>query len=126
MKPVLEHYEQQIGVKSERIFVDKGYQGHDYEPKGRVFKSGQRRGVHGTIKKELRRRSVVEPIIGHLESDHHLGRNYLKGQQGDKINALLSGAGYNFRLLLKWLRFYFAWIMMNAYNDMSKNQRQPV
>lgn len=115
LKPVLDDYEQQIGLKPERVYVDKGYQGHKFEPRNRVFKSGQRRGVVGTIKKELRRRSVVEPIIGHLKSDHHLGRNYLKGVQGDKLNALLSGAGYNFRLLLKWFRLLFAQILeLNA------------
>jgi len=47
--------------------VDKGYRGDD-QPKNRVFKSGQRRSVHVTIKKELRRRSVIEPIMGHLKS----------------------------------------------------------
>lgn len=108
LKPVLDQYEQQIGIKPERVYVDKGYRGHGFEPKNRVFKSGQKRGVTGTIKQELRRRSVVEPIIGHLKADHHLGRNYLKGTQGDKLNALLSGAGYNFRLLLKWFRLLFA------------------
>jgi IS5 family transposase len=108
LKPVLDQYEQQIGIKPERMYVDKGYRGHGFEPKNRVFKSGQKRGVTGTIKKELRRRSVVEPIIGHLKADHHLGRSYLKGTQGDKLNALLSGAGYNFRLLLKWFRLLFA------------------
>jgi len=112
LKPVLESYEQQVGTTPERVYVDKGYQGHHFEPKNRVFKSGQKRGVHGVIKKELRRRSVVEPIIGHLKADHHLGRNYLKGQQGDKVNALLSGAGYNFKLLLKWFKLYFAQIIL--------------
>jgi hypothetical protein len=34
-----------------RIYVDKGYQGHSHEPKNPMFKSGQKRGVHGTIKK---------------------------------------------------------------------------
>lgn len=108
LKPVLDQYEQQVGLKPERIYVDKGYQGHRFEPRNRVFKSGQKRGVTGAIKKELRRRSLVEPIIGHLKADHHLGRNYLKGVQGDKLNVLLSGAGYNFRLLLKWFRLLFA------------------
>ena len=51
--------------------------------KYRVFKSGQKRGVKGTINKELKRRSVVEPITGHLKSDHALGRNFLKGIDGD-------------------------------------------
>lgn len=92
------------GVTPERIYVDRGYRGHDVPRKHRVFRSGQKRGVHGSIKRELRRRAVVEPIIGHLKSDGHLGRNYLKGELGDQQNALLTAAGYNFRLLLKWLR----------------------
>lgn len=73
----------------------------------RVFRSGQKRGVYGAIMKELRRRSVVEPVIGHLKSDGHLGGNYLKGELGDKQNALFTAAGYNFRLLLTWFRRLF-------------------
>ena len=95
------------GITPERIYVDRGYQGHSHTPANRVFRSGQKRGVTGTIKQELRRRSLVEPIIGHLKSDGHLGRNYLKGELGDKQNALLTAAGYNFRLLLKWFRRLF-------------------
>ena len=68
-----------------------------------MFISGQKRGVHGAIKRELRRRSAIEPVIGHLKSDGHLGRNYLKGPEGDRINAVLAAAGYNFSLLLRWL-----------------------
>jgi transposase, IS5 family len=33
-----------------------------------------------------------------------MDRNYLAGPQGDAINAVLAAAGYNFRLLLNWLR----------------------
>ena len=40
-----------------------------------------------------------------------LGRNYLKGRDGDKTNAILAGAGYNYRLVLTWLGHLFAWIM---------------
>ncbi len=107
LKPVLESYEKMTGIKPERVYVDRGYKGHDYQPKNCVYKSGQKRGVVGVIKRELRKRPLVEPIIGHLKTDHHLGRNYLQGKAGDKINAILSGVGYNFRLLLKWLRFLF-------------------
>jgi len=31
-------------------------------------------------------------------------RNYLAGAEGDAISAILVAAGYNFRLLLTWLR----------------------
>ncbi len=33
-----------------------------------------------------------------------MGRNYLAHSQGDAVNAILAAAGYNFSLLLKWLR----------------------
>jgi len=82
--------------------------------------------VHGTIKKELRRRSVIEPIIGHLKSDHQLGRNHLKGQHGDKINAILSGASYNFRLLLKWFRDFLAQILLRVYAEPKINMATTV
>jgi len=123
LKQVVESTQAITGVEAQRIYVDRGYRGHDYEKAHRVFRSGQKRGVVNTIKKELRRRSVVEPVIGHLKSDGHLGRNYLKGRLGDQHNAVLSGVGYNFRLLLKWLRKHFcvaylcrAWIeKLHAY-----------
>jgi hypothetical protein len=51
----------------ERAYVDKGYRGHDAQNPRRVFVSGQKRGVFGVIKRELRRRSAIEPIIGHLK-----------------------------------------------------------
>ena len=95
------------GIEPERIYVDRGYRGHDYPNKHRVYRSGQKRGVFGVIKKELRRRSVIEPVIGHLKSDGRLGRNYLKGTLGDQQNSLLTAVGHNFRLLLKWLRKHF-------------------
>ena len=53
----------------------------------------------------LRRRAAIEPTIGHLKSGNRMNRNYLTGREGDKINAVLSAAGYNFRKLLRWLLF---------------------
>ena len=69
-----------------------------------MFISGQRRGVHGQIKRELRRRSAIEATIGHMKTDGHLGRNFLKGRHGDQANAVLTAVGYNLRLILNWLR----------------------
>jgi transposase, IS5 family len=39
-----------------------------------------------------------------MKTDGHLGRNYLKGRHGDHANAVLSAVGYNFRLILNWLK----------------------
>jgi hypothetical protein len=47
---------------------------------------------------------AVEPIIGHMKAEHRMGRNYLKGRDGDRINAVLAAAGYNFSLLLRCLQ----------------------
>jgi IS5 family transposase len=102
----------QIGVNLQRLIADAGYRGHN-APKGQglsVFTSGQKRGVTEKIKRELRRRSAVEPVIGHLKSDHRMDRNHLKGRAGDAANALLAAIGYNFRLLINWIRLLWAFI----------------
>ena len=99
------------GRQIERVYVDKGYRGHDVPNPRRVFISGQKRGVFGLIKRELRRRSAIEPIIGHLKAEGHLGRCYLKGHRGDAANAILSAVGFNLRLVLKWLRIFLSQIL---------------
>ena len=103
---VIPDMEALIGNTIKRAFTDKGYRGHNAPPdyKFRVFIAGQKRRVTPKIKREMRRRSAVEPVIGHLKSEHRMGRNYLWYRQGDAINAVLAAAGYNFRLLLRWLK----------------------
>ena len=104
LKDVIEETEALTGREIERAYVRQRLPGHDAPNPWRVFKSGQKRGVHGQIKKELRRRSAIEPVIGHCKTDGHLGRNFLKGRLGDHINAVMSAVGYNLRLILKCLR----------------------
>ena len=72
-------------------------------PIRRVFISGQKRGVFGVIKHELRRRCAIE-AVGHMKTDGHLGRCHLKGCQGDAANVILTAVGHNLRLILAWLR----------------------
>jgi IS5 family transposase len=60
------------------------------------------------IKRQMRRRSAIEPVIGHLKQDHRMGRNHLAHTQGDAVNAVLAAIGYNFRRILAWLRFLLA------------------
>jgi Transposase DDE domain len=66
--------------------------------------SGQVRRVTKPIRREMRRRAAIEPVIGHLKEDHRMRRNYLTGRHGDRINAVLAAAGYNFSLLLRWFK----------------------
>jgi len=101
--PVIADLERLTGVETRRIHVDKGYRGHNHPHKFRVWISGQVRRVTATIRREMKRRAAVEPTIGHLKAEHRMGRNYLKGRAGDRVNAVLAAAGYNFGLLLRWL-----------------------
>jgi len=106
LETVIADMEQTIGNELSRILADAGYRGHNAPEshKFRVFTAGQKRRVTPAIKRQMRRRSAVEPVIGHLKNDHRMDRNYLAGKQGDAVNALLAAIGYNFSLLLKWLR----------------------
>jgi transposase, IS5 family len=101
--PVITELEKLTGVETRRIHVDKGYRGHNHKEKFRVWISGQARRVTKSIRREMKRRAAVEPVIGHTKAEHRMGRNYLKGRDDDRINAVLAAAGYNFTLLLRWL-----------------------
>lgn len=81
--------------------MDKGYKGHKCE-RTRVYMSGQKLGISQKIKREIKRRSVIEPIIGHA-NDGHLGYHWLKDKKGDQLNALFSAIGFNLRQLLSYL-----------------------
>jgi transposase, IS5 family len=107
---VIPEMEKQIGATIERVVADRGYRGHNAPPEHRfkVYVSGQKRRVTERIKRELKRRSAVEPVIGHLKADHRLGRNHLAHAAGDAINVVLAAAGYNFRRLLAWLMLLWA------------------
>jgi transposase, IS5 family len=103
---IIPDIEKTIGNRLERILADAGYRGHNapLPHRFKVFTSGQKRRMTPAIKREMKRRAAVEPVIGHIKNEHRMGRNYLTGTQGDAINAILAAAGYNFRLLLNWLR----------------------
>ena len=103
---VIPAIEQLVGHTIERLHADAGYRGHNAPPDYRfkVYTSKQKRRVTPQIKREMKRRSAVEPVIGHLKEEHRMGRNYLWYRRGDAANAVLAGIGYNFRRLIQWLR----------------------
>ena len=113
LKTVIPEMEALIGNIIERLLGDKGYRGHNAPPeyKFRVFTSGQKRRVTPKIKRELRRRSAIEPVVGHRKSEHRMGRNYLWHRQGDAANAVLAAVGYNFRRLIRWISLLLCQIL---------------
>jgi IS5 family transposase len=71
----------------------------------------------------MKRRAAIEPLIGHIKNDGRLGRNWLKGAQGDRMNAILSGCGYNMRKLLRWLLFFLFLVMSEVYQAGQTGER---
>ena len=97
----LEQTEILSGVAPKRCYVDRGYQGAAI-PDVQILRSGQKRGVNTrTLKRELKRRSAIEAVIGHMKTDGRMDRCRLKGRLGDAMNAVLAAAGHNIRLLLR-------------------------
>jgi IS5 family transposase len=84
--------------------VDRGYRGHDYKGSAviRIARSSNA-GLSQSERKRKRRRSSIEPVIGHLKADHRLDRCFLHGRVGDKLNLIGSAAGFNIRKLLRLL-----------------------
>jgi IS5 family transposase len=109
LKAALESSERITGVEIESAFVDKGFKGHGVETDPlrnhtKIFISGQRKGITKSLKTQLKRRSAIEPMIGHMKQEGKLGLCRLKGIIGNQINALMTGVGHNLRLILNHIR----------------------
>ena len=118
LKDALDQAEQLTGWRPGNAYCDRGYKG---EPKI-IAKTA----IHlaGKKKKSMKprewawfkRRSAIEPIIGHTKSDHRMDRNYLKGEEGDRINAILAGCGFNIR---KLLRAILLWLFKERFRQVT-------
>ncbi len=74
-------------------------------------------------RKKHRARAAIEPIQGHLKSDLRMAQNYLWGENGVQINALMAACAWNlkkmmeklkeqlFIILSKWFRtnLFYSW-----------------
>ena len=107
------------------VIVDRGYQGVVLDGV-QILRSGQRRGVTRGLKAMIKRRSAIEPTIGHMKTDGRLDRNPLKGALGDALHAVLCGAGHNIRLLMKRLRLLWPEIMDWIRAEWARNMGGPL
>ena len=96
--------------RPKRALVDKGYRGVTI-PGVEILHPGKMRSMTPVQRKMMKRRSAVEPVIGHLKDDCRMRRCWLKGAMGDAIHAVLCAAGYNLRFLLRVIRIFCAWIL---------------
>ncbi|HJT52139.1 MAG TPA: IS5 family transposase [Nitrosospira sp.] len=92
------------------VFVDLGYRGVEVQPGTRVYHPKLKRNITQRLRRDIRRRSAIEPAIGHMKNDGRLRRNWLKGTDGDAFHALLCGCGHNLRMILRKLRLLLALI----------------
>ncbi len=110
----LEEALEQVAILTDRrprlAVVDRGYRGHGVEDT-QVLISGTRRGLTPALAKLLRRRSSIEPEIGHMKTDGRLARCALKDTIGDALFAVLCGCGHNIRKILAHLRAWLAAII---------------
>ncbi len=92
----LEQAEIISGVKSEEVLTDLGYRGVEIEGVNN-YRARQKRGINTRrLKRALKRRNAIEPIIGRMKNDGLLRRNHLKGELVDALHAILCCAGITF------------------------------
>jgi len=103
LAPALEQVAILTGENPDLAVVDRGYRGHGVNST-KVLISGMRRGLTPLLAKLLKRRSAIEPEIGHMKADGRLVRCPLKGQIGDAVFAVLCACGHNIRKILAHLR----------------------
>ena len=134
LEEVLQQSQKLTGKTPKTATVDRGYRGKQMVgdtqiniPKPPLKKDTpyQRRKK----RKHHRRRAAIEPIISHLKADHRVGRNFLKGQSGDRINFMMAAAGFNFKKLMKklkeqalWLKNQMVWGVRIVFNHPSKSK----
>ena len=103
MKPTLDKCKEMTGEAVTLATADKGYRGEAYRMKDVALYISGTRKLGGKLKKFMRRRSAIEPVIGHAKESHKMRRNRLLGEIGDQVNALMSGAAWNLAQLMRWL-----------------------
>ena len=121
LKNSLRQVKQLTGFQPLHAYCDRGYRGAAKEiTDTEVHLSGKRkRSMKVSLWKWYTRRSAIEPIFGHLKSDNRLERNHLQGEDGDRINAILSGCGFNLRKLLRAFFLSFFQKLFGKYFDHS-------
>ncbi|BCL95177.1 hypothetical protein MAFF211479_48790 (plasmid) [Ralstonia solanacearum] len=113
-----EALEQAVILSGERpqiTVVDRGYRGVEVEGV-KIYHPGLRRGITRGLRAMIRRRSAIEPAIGHMKADGKLDRNWLKGALGDAMHAVLCGAGHDLRMILRKLRLLYALVLVALLN----------
>ena len=120
LKGALDQASRLSGYRLEDVYVDRGYKGSQKTvPEANVcIARPSKKGLKRSELRWFKRRSAIEPVIGHMKSDNRMGRNFLSGKDGDRMNAMLAGCGFNMRKLLKaLLRTVFKWLRLRKTDE---------
>jgi IS5 family transposase len=99
--------------------ADRGYRGVNRIGDTEIATPGAgKKNLSGYEKRKLRRmfrrRTAIEPLIGHLKTDHRMGRSFYKGISGDQINVLLACSAWNLKKYMKKLREAFSLVVFSG------------
>ncbi len=119
----LQQVETLTGCRPSLAVVDRGYRGHGVRATTMLV-SGTRRGLTPRLRRLLRRRSAIEPEIGHMKSDGRLARCALKGTLGDALHAVLCGCGHNIRKILAYLRALLSVLLAALLQSLTPTDRR--
>jgi len=105
IKPLLEQIQGDGRPLPKEVIYDRGGRGPKEALGVQITTPSVPKASDGQAKKRrmrrrFRRRAGIEPLIGHLKTDHRMGQNYLLGEDSSQINAYLVAAGWN---LKKWM-----------------------
>ena len=109
LQQALEQAKRITGVEPEQACADLGYRKSGYEGACDIqIVNRFRKTPDRSLLRWWKRRSAIEPVIGHVREDHSReGRCRLAGAAGDALHALLTAVGFNLRKLMKGLKRLF-------------------
>ena len=109
LQKALEQAKRITGVEPKQACADLGYRKSGYEgPCDIQIVNRFRKTPDRSLLRWWKRRSAIEPVIGHVREDHSReGRCRLAGTAGDALHALLTAVGFNLRKLMKGLKRLF-------------------
>ena len=118
---VLDQCERLTGVEIKEAFVDRGYRGINRYKNTTIHTPKPDKDISRKKRKKHSKRAAIEPVIGHLKASYRMGRNYLKGILGDKLNAMLAAAAMNFKRAMNLWRTEatFRWKLLIDYINLT-------
>jgi IS5 family transposase len=115
LKPIIEEAEKNRQNPIETAVVDRGYRGSKRSVHCEVIipEPALKRDTAKQRKRKqilCRKRSGIEPVIGHLKNHCGLRNTLLKGFVGDSINLLMAACAWNLKKWMSIFSFLINWV----------------